>query len=314
MNLRIEFPPFAALVERVAGSVRRAHLVYALVFATSVANPTNGLAQDQDLRDVSFLDSLRRTTDVVQGEGVVIAANAVEVSNAVTSTIAEIHFDAEQFVNVGDLLFSLDAAEFELALAAARAKVSRAKAQLERATSAFERARKLTDTGTASEVVLEEAKAERDVARADLALAEVSSQRAELDLERTLIRAPISGTVGPPLVSVGTFVEAEEGDPLARIVQLDPILVAYEEPYIEQLALLRSEQPVAIDEILQLVSIRLVLGGELEYPLTSKPDRVSSTVDPETGRITLWSEFRNPESILRPGMRVSVLSEIDEVR
>lgn len=267
-------------------------------------------------QDSAIIENLRRTVEAIEGDGVVIAANAVDVSNAVTSIIDRIHFDAEQSVRTGDRLFSLDPIEFELAVAAAEAEVLRARARLGLALVAFDRARRLAASGTGSAVALEEATAERDIADAELRLAEVRLRTAEADLGFTEITAPIDGIVGPPLVSVGAFVEAEEGEPLARIVQLDPIFVAYEEPYATQLEMLAAVAPDGIapnwEDLLQVLRIRLRITDGFVYPVTSTPSRVGSTVNPETGRITIWAEFANPDHLLRPGMRVTVTSELDD--
>lgn len=60
--------------------------------------------------------------------------------------------------------------------------------------------------------------------------------RAALDLEHTVSRAPITSQVSRPNLAVGQFLEAEAGPPLATIVALDPVLVAYDAPCADRLA------------------------------------------------------------------------------
>ena len=105
-----------------------------------------------------------------------------------------------------------------------------------------------------------------------MALAEVALDAARIDLESTVIRAPISGIVGRSNVSVGAFVEAEAGAPLTRIVQLDPVLVAYEEPYAQQVELFQSSALSSPDEFLGLLTIRLMLTDTLIYPISVQTD------------------------------------------
>ena len=151
------------------------------------------------------------------------------------------------------------------------------------------------------------------MARAGEQAAEAALDSAWLDFEDTLIRAPIAGLVSRPSAATGGFVEAKAGPPLATIVQIDPVLVAYEVPYADRLTAMEGAAASTVDELLQRIDIRLVLPNGEPYPLTSRPAFAEATVQPNSGTLTVWAEIANPDLILRPGMPVHVISTILDV-
>jgi membrane fusion protein (multidrug efflux system) len=56
----------------------------------------------------------------------------------------------------------------------------------------------------------------------------------------------------------------------------------------------------------------LRLPGNRIYPGEARPHAASPEVDAETGTVTVWAQFPNPDALLRPGMAVIVLSEIGQ--
>ena len=269
-------------------------------------------AQNANVDGSDLINLIRKAAENAVFDGRVIAANQADIASTLDSVVAQIHFSAEQSVKAGDPLFTLDPTEFELGVRTAQARLLGAQADTELANANYIRAQTLVERGTVTKSQLQKAKAELAGAQAALALAEVALDGARIDLESTVIRAPISGVIGRPNVSVGAYVEAEAGAPLARIVQLDPVLVAYEEPYAEQVELFQSSELSSPDAFLGLLTIRLKLTDTLIYPISSKPTQASSTLNEDRETVMLWAEFQNPQHILRPGMRVRVLTEVDE--
>ncbi|MEE3099879.1 MAG: HlyD family efflux transporter periplasmic adaptor subunit, partial [Pseudomonadota bacterium] len=139
----------------------------------------------------------------------------------------------------------------------------------------------------------------------------LAATAARLRLERSVLRAPISGRIGRPQVDVGSFVEAAAGPPLAEIVALDPVTVAYSVPYDDRLATLREAGGSDLADV--LARITLVVGAA-DGALVSapvRPDMAEATVDPATGALTVRAALPNPQELFRPGMRVTVTSTLD---
>ena len=98
---------------------------------------------------------------------------------------------------------------------------------------------------------------------------------------------------------------------MAEVLQLQPVVVAYDVPYADRLSALELGELPGVEEMLPLVSLRLQIANELVLPETAKPDQVATELN-EDGTVTIRATFDNPKGLLRPGLRVQVLSELDD--
>lgn len=243
-------------------------------------------------------------------EGRVEASSEAVLATRLNGVVAEVLFEGGEAVTPGQPLIRLDPRDAELALAVAEAEVAGAEAELAGATRNANRQEALFERGVTADAVVGPARTRKAAAEAALALAETERARAALDLERAVIRAPIAGFISKPAVVVGQFLEAEAGPPLATIVALDPVIVAYRAPYVDRLATLDATGAKTVDDLLARIRLSLILPGDRAYPLTATPHKASATVDAETGAVTVWASFPNPDGLLRPGMAVTVLSDV----
>jgi RND family efflux transporter MFP subunit len=128
----------------------------------------------------------------------------VDLAFQVSGQILELPVSAGEKLGKGELIASLDIADFELALA-------RTQASFDLITSEFSRSEELVNRGAASEARL-------DSAKAQLAQAEVALREAERRLEQTRIEAPFDALVGR------IFTEAYSNTtPAAPIVRLQDV-------------------------------------------------------------------------------------------
>ncbi len=148
-------------------------------------------------------------TVTVVATGTVQPTRQVEVSSELSGTIVAVEADYNDRVKAGDVLARLDdtklgaqVANSEATLVAARARVDQAQASLDQAQSNYEARGQLDRLGTTSrldfigyEAAYRSAKAALEIARADVTLAEAAVSSVRSDLEKTLIRSPITGVV-----------------------------------------------------------------------------------------------------------------------
>ena len=179
---------------------------------------------------------------VVVSSGTLRALNTVIVGSQLSGQIAELHADFNDTVEAGDLVARIDPRTFEarvqqnradvtVALAnieSRRAELVRASATLGQARRELERRQALVERGyiSASELdqdvtLVETSEAQVAIARAAITNAEANLEQrkaalaqAELDLERTNIRSPVSGTVINRQVEVGQTVAASFATPV----------------------------------------------------------------------------------------------------
>ncbi len=242
-----------------------------------------------------------------QFHGIVQPMQKVTIASHLNGIVDAVLFTPGAMIAVGDPLFRIDPEEFEIAVDAARAEVEEAEARLDLAVDAASRQEKLLDGANGSRVLAFQADVERRVAEARLHAAQADLAAAQLALDRTVIKAPIAGRIGWPLVARGAFVEAEAGTAMAEIVQTDPVLVAYGVPPEVRTAALAASGGASVAEMFAQMSVELVLSGQV-YGYPGAPRFDSATIDPATGVLTTWAEVPNPDGALVPELSVTVIS------
>ena len=249
-------------------------------------------------------------TEPMTFQGRVEAISHGHVASQLNGMVAEILFSGGEQVVVGDPLIILDARDAELLVAEAEAARLGAEARLNLAERDAARVARLADRGAASQASRDDAEANLATARADMATAEVALDRARLTQSRAVIHAPIAGTISRPAVAVGTFVEAEAGPPLATIVPMDPVHVAYQVPYAVRLDTMAQTGAETLEQMFARLEVTAVIGDGRVYGHRGYPHLASTDVDPDTGALTVWAVFANPDGLLRPGMAVRVMSRV----
>jgi len=162
-----------------------------------------------------------------------------------------------QAVRAGDVLVEIEPADYRARVAAARAELARAQgaraasnADSALAASDVRRYRPLAERGLLSparmqqiEIQARQAGGGLDAANAAVEAARAQLESAQLDLERTVVRAPIDGVIGDRQVQVGQLVRP--GAPLMSVVPLQAVYVVanFKET---QIADFRPGQPVTI--------------------------------------------------------------------
>ena len=159
-----------------------------------------------------------------------------------------------------------------------------------------------------SELQLLQAKAERDIAAADVGEVETSVRMAELTLLELKLHAPFDGIMSAPMFAEGTFLKRERQSKLARIVQLDPIRVAAEAPFDVYAA--RRQVTKTDEQTLKDIELTLILPNGNQYPHKGRLISGGYQFGVDTQRIEVWAEFPNPNHLLRPGLKVTLESRL----
>ena len=242
--------------------------------------------------------------------GNVRAVNQVEVRARVRGYLRAKHFDEGLPVAAGAVLFEIDPSTYEVALSAAKGQLAERRATLLRAEADYKRTKGLFDKGVTSVSLLDQARANRDVAAAALQSAEAAVDAANLDLSYCTVRAPIAGRIGRALIDVGNLVGGSGQDTvLASIVQENPIYVYFAPTERDRLDVLRGAQEGRIPkQRIGTIPIELVLGDGSPYPERGVIDYVDPTIEPTRGTIAVRAVVANPGGVLRPGEFVRAIA------
>lgn len=230
------------------------------------------------------------------------ASHRVDVRARVSGTLLERPFEQGSDVKKGALLFKIDPAEFESALASAKAQLARADAGLLEAERNFARYDELLKRETASVAQYDTAKAKHGKAKADVEAAKAEVQRAELDLSYATILAPIDGRTGIAKVDVGNTIGPDSGV-LVTVLELDPLYVNFpvsEQKYLDYMQAVKEGKEEAFVPRIRLANDKL-------YAEPGKVDLFDNKVDPATGTINVRLKFANPDALLLPGQYVNVI-------
>ena len=237
--------------------------------------------------------------------GVIEAKQSASINPQITARVKAIHFVAGDTVKVDDLLVELDATEYEVALAGARAERESAKASLTRAANQWGRAKELIPDGYISQSDYDAAKAAVETARAVVSHSEAALQQAELDITYTQIKAPFSGKVSKPFQALGNLVSPNSSIPLFELVQLDPIyaVAGIELSVYNRFQMLRHKLNAGGIEVPELTLSLELVGGQ-EYPQPGTFVGWDHESVGAVGTISGRAEFPNPIGLLLPEQTV----------
>ncbi len=211
-------------------------------------------------------------------------------------------FTEGDYVRAGQPLYSIDPVSYEARDANARAALARARASTIAADAQVRRYAELVKRNFVSRQLYDNARSAAGEARADVQAQAAALRSAEIDLGRTVVRAPISGRIGRSLYTVGALVQSGQDNALTTIQRLDPIYVDIQQSSADLLRL--REQMLAGQLASEKAPVRLVLETGSTYPAVGTLSFADVTVDPSTGSQTIRAVFPNPQHILLPGMFV----------
>ena len=236
-----------------------------------------------------------------------VAYDFVEVRSRVSGYLDKIHFTDGQMIKEGDDLFTIDRRPFEAALAQAKAAREQAEANLAFAESDLKRGESLIRGTTITQQTLDQRTQAKRVAEASVTAQEAAQRQAELDLQFTELKAPISGRIGDRRVSVGNLVTggtAGNTTLLATVVSVDPIRFEFTMDEASYLRYLRAATEAAATSSNRGMSlpVKLKLIDERDFVHEGKIDFVDNAIDRSSGTIRGRAEFRNPDGQLTPGM------------
>lgn len=246
--------------------------------------------------------------------GRVAASAMAEVRPQVAGIITERLFTEGAPVTEGDALYRIDPASYDAALAQADAAVAQAQAQLDAARKAAARADELQSRNVASTATKDDADAARAGAEANLQAAEAQRTVAQIERDRTTIKARLSGEIGLSETSAGALVTASQATPLAVIRNIDPVYVNVTQSAADLLVWRRDRGAGRVDRFDPTVTLTLADGSTFDQ--TGSLTAAEPNVDEQTGVVLLRMEFANPDKLLLPGMYVQVeipTSTLDDV-
>jgi HlyD family secretion protein len=272
--------------------------------------------------------------DVVEATGTINAVITVQVGSQVSGSIAKLNADFNSRVHKGDVVALIDPALFKGALlqatadlenskanvVAAKANLEKAKAGLVQTKADYDRAVRLTKDGVMSQQQLDLAKSNYDSANASVGAAAANVTQAEAqvsqkdaavavaqtNLDYTVIRSPIDGTVVARNVDVGQTVAASLQAPTIFTIAQDLTKMWV---YAKT-----DESDVGNIKIGKPVTFKVDAFPKDTFRGAVSQVRMNATTVQSVVTYDTIIEFANPQLKLFPGMTAYVTIPVDTVQ
>ena len=254
--------------------------------------------------------------DTVVATGSLEAVTTVQVGSQVSGIIQDLYVDYNSIVRAGDVIMRLDPSLFETQTEQARANLLRAEADVERLEVAADDARvqlaRSVDLAArelisateleAAEVGARAAGAQLKSAAAQVVQARAALRQHEVNLEHTVIRAPIDGIVISRLVDVGQTVAASLQAPELFVIAAD----------LTKMRVLANVDESDVGRIRprQRVTFTVDAYPSDEFEGTVSQVRLEPVVQQNVVTYATVIDAPNPELKLKPGMTATITLEI----
>ena len=230
---------------------------------------------------------------------------AVEVYAKVAGTLLEQLYKEGDFVEKDTPLFRIDADIYQAAYNEALAALETRQATFNQAEREWQRVSKLFEQKAVSQKEHDNAFAAFESARANIANAEATLARAELNLSYTTVTAPVSGMSGVKLQDVGAYVGTAGSTMVTTITQTAPIYIEFSIADSQAIDSVNAVRTGKIETKLEDLSVR-VLSRQGEELDSGRLDFIDSRIDESIGSIKLRAIVPNEKNRLIPGQFVRV--------
>ncbi|MCB1045495.1 MAG: efflux RND transporter periplasmic adaptor subunit [Acidobacteria bacterium] len=261
------------------------------------AGPNQAPTQDVPPQVTAIRLKGQNVTVFEEFPGRVAACEIAEIRPQVSGIIIDRMFEEGARVTAGQQLYQIDPAPYQAAHDRAEADLNKAQAVVTPLEIKEKRFRDLVEIEAVSHQEYDDVQARLAEARAEVAIAKAAVTKARIDLDYTRVYAPIAGTVGKSMVTRGALVTANQSQPLAMLVRLDPV---YVDVAASSADLVRLRRQLGT---LRDIPVALLLDQDdtlYEHPGVSKFHEV--LVDEDTDTVKLRTLFPNPDRLLLPGL------------
>jgi RND family efflux transporter MFP subunit len=249
----------------------------------------------------------RPITPYLYSTGTTAAFNSVDLVARVEGFLQKINYRDGAQVKAGTTLFVIEPPPYQAKLEQAQASLASAQATVVQANAELNRQATLAKSHYASQSTLDQQRAARDSAAANVTNMEAGVTIAAINLGYTSVLAPFDGLVTAHLASVGELVGVTGPTQLATIVQLAPIYVNFTLPEqdVQRIRAAMAAKGLTLKDI-GTVTADIGLAAEIGYSHHGELDYVSPTVDTNTGTLALRAILDNKDYALLPGYFVRV--------
>lgn len=235
---------------------------------------------------------------ILDALGTVTPQATVRVRPQVSGVLEKVLFKEGQMVRAGELLATIDARQFEMALMQASGQRLRDEAQRDSAAVTLQRFKTLLEQDSIARQDVDTQAALVKQLEAAVVIDKASEGTARLNLGYTRVVAPVSGRLGLRAVDVGNVVSSSDASGVVLITQMSPIDVVFSVPQDRV-----GELPQAPGSSMKATALDRTRAKVLDTGVFASLDNL---IDTATGTVKAKARFANTQLALFPNQFVNI--------
>ena len=231
----------------------------------------------------------------------------IEIRPKIDGFIEKIFVDEGSIVKKGQLLFKVNAPQYEQEVRTARAGIKTAEAEVSTAKMQVEKVKPLVEKDIISHFELESAQNTLQSKEAMLAQANAAYENAKINLNYTTIVSPVDGVIGSLPYKLGSLVSSTTAEPLTTVYNTGSVYAYFSLNEKQLLDFTRDSTNVSISsKIKNMPPVTLILSDGSVYEYKGKVETINGLINTTTGSANFRAVFNNPKGLLRSGGSASV--------
>jgi len=275
-------------------------ITIALFLASCTEKPMQMASPILTLPVITISESSEKT--FVEYPAAIQGTADLEIRPQIAGTIDKIYVNEGQLVTKGQLLFKISELPFRAQLNNAIAALNAAKAAVMNAQLEIDKLTPLVQAKVVSPFQLQTAKAAHQIALANVEQAKSGVNSAQINLNYTQVKAPITGYIGRLPKKQGSLVSPTDMEALTGLSGAHEVHVYFSLAETDFIAFNAKHGGSSVaDQIKHLPPVSLVLADQTIYASQGKIDMIDGQFNKTTGSITLRASFANADGLLRSG-------------
>jgi membrane fusion protein (multidrug efflux system) len=231
----------------------------------------------------------------------------VDIRPKVDGFVEKIFVDEGAMVKKGQLLFTINAPQYEQQVRTAKAAISSAEADVNAAQLQVSKTKPLVEKDIISKYDLQAAQLTLQSRKAALAQAKAELVNAQVNLGYTKITSPVDGVVGSIPFKAGSLVSSSSAEPLTTVSNISKVFAYFSLNEKQLLDFSKTYKGKTLAEQMKNIpAVSLVLADGTPYAQNGKIESIIGQINTTTGSVRLRATFPNPIALLKSGASASV--------
>lgn len=226
----------------------------------------------------------------------------VDIRSQADGYIEKIFIDEGSYVKAGQQLFKINDRSLTEQLNTAKAALNASKASLTNAILELEKNKELSNSNVISDYQFKAAKASFENAKALVSQNFSLVEAAKVNLNFSLIKAPVSGYIGRIPKRIGNLVTKGDVLPLTILSDVSDVYAYFSITEKDYLRFISGHGTRSFQNKVLDMPVKLILADGNAYPHAGKIQMIDGQFDQSTGAINVRVIFKNSQNILRSGI------------